>query len=225
MKILIAEDDPDMARAVSALLTRSSYSTEIADNGKDALELLQGGDFDGAILDIMMPEMSGLQVLEALRREGNQVPVLLLTAMGEVDDRIRGLDAGADDYLPKPFDGGELLARLRALMRRRDTYTPDLLTAGDLVLDRSSYQLICGDSRVSLNHKSFQVMEMLMLGHGRIISVNEFMEHIWGWDSEAEINVVWVNISFLRKQLQKIGSEARIRTVRSAGYQLEAVLD
>ena len=225
MKILLAEDDPDMSKGVAALLTRGKYSVDTVDNGQDAIDYLLVGDYDAAILDIMMPERSGIEVLQEIRRAGNRIPVLLLTAMGEVEDRINGLDAGADDYLPKPFDGGELLARVRALLRRKESYTPDILTAGDLRLDRTGYRLICAGREVSLNHKSFQVMEMLMLDPGRVISVNEFMEHIWGWDSDAEINVVWVNISFLRKQLQKIGSRIQIRTIRSAGYRLEDSLD
>ena len=195
------------------------------DNGTDAYDYLSGGDYNMAVLDIMMPGMSGIEVLKKIRKEGNKIPILLLTAMGEVEDRIDGLDAGADDYLPKPFDAGELLARVKALLRRVENYTPDTLEAGDLKLDRNSCRLSCGRNSVSLNLKSFQVMEMLMLGRGRIISTNEFMDHIWGWDSEAEINVVWVNISSLRKQLQAIRSRCSIKAVRGAGYMLESGCD
>ena len=169
----------------------------------------------------MMPGMSGLEVIKQIRKAGKSLPVLMLTAMGEVEDRIDGLTAGADDYLPKPFDGGELIARVRALLRRVEGFTPDILTVGDLSLDRSSYKLSCGKKSVSLNNKSFQVMEMLMLNKGIILSVNQFMEHIWGWDSDAEINVVWVNISMLRKQMNTIGSTMQIKAVRGAGYVLE----
>ena len=199
MKILLAEDDRAMARGVTTLLTRSHYTADAVDNGIDALDYVLHGDYDMVILDIMMPGMSGIEVLRKIRGAGRKVPVLLLTAMGEVEDRIDGLDAGADDYLAKPFDGGELLARVRALLRRSESYTPDILTFADLQLDRNSSRLSCGRKGITLNHKSFQVMEMLMVNQGRIISVNEFMEHIWGWDSDAEINVVWVNISHLRK--------------------------
>ena len=221
MKILIAEDDRDMAKGVAALLTRSNYTVEVVDNGTDAFDCLTEGDFDAAVLDIMMPGMSGLEVVNKARLRGCKIPVLLLTAMGEVEDRIDGLDAGADDYLPKPFDGGELLARVRALLRRAESYTPDIITFGDLQLDRNSYRLSCGRKSVVLNNKSFQVLEMLILNSGKVISANKFMEHIWGWDSEAEINVVWVNLSQLRKQLSSIGSSTQIRAVRGAGYTLE----
>ena len=221
MKILLAEDDRDMAKGVSVFLGRNHYTVDTVDNGTDAYDYLSGGDYNMAVLDIMMPGMSGIEVLKKIRKEGNKIPILLLTAMGEVEDRIDGLDAGADDYLPKPFDAGELLARVKALLRRVENYTPDILEAGDLKLDRNSCQLSCGRNSVSLNLKSFQVMEMLMLGRGRIISTNEFMDHIWGWDSEAEINVVWVNISSLRKQLQAIRSRCSIKAVRGAGYRLD----
>ena len=141
--------------------------------------------------------------------------------MGEVEDRIEGLDAGADDYLPKPFDGGELLARVRALLRRSESYAPDVVRKWDLVLDRGSFRLSCGRKEAVLQNKAFQMMEMLMLASGRIISAREFMEHIWGWDADAEVNVVWVNISYLRRQLEKIGSKVGIRAVRGVGYLLE----
>ncbi|MDO5132940.1 MAG: response regulator transcription factor [Eubacteriales bacterium] len=222
MKLLLAEDDRDMARGVSTLLTRSGYTVDTVYNGNDALIYLRNGDYNGAVLDIMMPGLSGLEVLTAVRREGMTVPILLLTAMGEVEDRIEGLESGADDYLPKPFDGGELIARVRAMLRRTENYTPDIVSAGDLKLDRNSSKLSCGKKSTVLNNKSFQVMEMLILNTGRIISVNEFMTHIWGWDSEAEVNVVWVNISSLRRQMEKIGSRMQIRSIRNAGYVLES---
>lgn len=221
MKLLLAEDDRDMARGVSTLLSRSGYTVDTVFDGKDALLYLKSGDYNGAILDIMMPGLSGLEVLKAVRGEGMTIPVLLLTAMGEVEDRIEGLESGADDYLPKPFDGGELIARVRAMLRRTENYTPDIIAAGDLKLDRNSFQLSCGKKTTTLNNKSFQVMEMLMLNTSRIISVNEFMTHIWGWDSDAEVNVVWVNISSLRRQMEKIGSRMQIRAIRNAGYVLE----
>ena len=225
MKLLLAEDDRDMAKAVSTLLTRSNYTVDIAENGRDALDYILGGDYDAAVLDIMMPGMSGLEVVRKVRAAGKKIPVLMLTAMGEVEDRVDGLDAGADDYLPKPFDGTELLARIRALLRRAESFTPDIVTAGDLSLDRSNYKLSCGKLAVSLNNKAFQMMEMLMINAGIIISVNQFMEHIWGWESDAEINVVWVNISMLRKQLTSIHSHMQIRALRGAGYVLEECHD
>ncbi|HCE72936.1 MAG TPA: DNA-binding response regulator [Lachnospiraceae bacterium] len=221
MKLLFAEDDPDVSRSVTALLTRSHYSVDPVYNGNDALTYLTDGDYDACIMDIMMPGMNGDEVVRKARAAGSQVPVIMLTAMGEVEDRINGLDAGADDYLAKPFDGGELLARIRALLRRHESYSPDIVTYGDLTLNRSTFALSCHEKSVSLSNKSFQMMEMLMLSPGRIISVDEFMQHIWGWDSESEINVVWVNISTLRKQLSAMDSKTAIKVVRGAGYRLE----
>ena len=221
MKLLFAEDDPDVSRSVTALLTRSHYSVDPVSNGYDALTYLTGGDYDACIMDIMMPGMNGDEVVRKARAAGSQVPVIMLTAMSEVEDRINGLDAGADDYLAKPFDGGELLARIRALLRRHESYSPDIVTYGDLTLNRSTFALSCHEKSVSLSNKSFQMMEMLMLSPGRIISVDEFMQHIWGWDSESEINVVWVNISTLRKQLSAMDSKTAIKVVRGAGYRLE----
>ena len=221
MKLLFAEDDPDVSRSVTALLTRSHYSVDPVYNGNDALTYLTDGDYDACIMDIMMPGMNGDDVVRKARAAGSQVPVIMLTAMGEVEDRINGLDAGADDYLAKPFDGGELLARIRALLRRHESYSPDIVTYGDLTLNRSTFALSCHEKSVSLSNKSFQMMEMLMLSPGRIISVDEFMQHIWGWDSESEINVVWVNISTLRKQLSAMDSKTAIKVVRGAGYRLE----
>jgi DNA-binding response OmpR family regulator len=193
---------------------------DVVYNGNDALDYLTGGDYDAAVMDIMMPGMSGLEAVRQARNQGVRIPIMMLTAMDEVDDRINGLDAGADDYLPKPFAGGELLARVRALLRRTESYTPALLSYKDLSLDRNSYRLSCGNQSVNLGNKGFQMMEMLMRNPGSVISVEQFMEHIWGWDTEVEINVVWVNISQLRKTLQRLGSQVEIRVVRGAGYTL-----
>ena len=148
------------------------------------------------------------------------IPVMMLTALGEMDDRVTGFDSGADDYLPKPFAGRELVSRVRALLRRTETFTPDVYTFGDVRLDSGTYQLSCGDKSVRLGNKGFQVMQMLMRHPNKIISADEFMEHVWGWDSDAEINVVFTNISFLRKNLAQIGSKVKIRVVRNAGYHL-----
>ena len=220
MKLLLAEDDRDISRAVATLLERSNYTVDVVYNGNDALDYLTGGDYDAAVMDIMMPGMSGLEAVRQARNQGVRIPIMMLTAMDEVDDRINGLDAGADDYLPKPFAGGELLARVRALLRRTESYTPDLLSYKDLSLDRNSYRLSCGNQSVNLGNKGFQMMEMLMRNPGSVISVEQFMEHIWGWDTEVEINVVWVNISQLRKTLQRLGSQVEIKVVRGAGYTL-----
>lgn len=221
MKLLLAEDDRDMAKGLYALLTRSNYSVDHVDNGLDAVDYLLNGDYDAAILDIMMPGLDGISALKRVRESGKMIPILLLTAMGETSDKIHGLDAGADDYLAKPFDAGELLARVRALLRRTETYRPDIITWEDLSLDRKKYLLSCDGQSVNLNNKAFQMMEMFLLSPGQILSTEQMMEHIWGWDSEAEINVVWVNISTLRKALTHISSKVTIRVVRGAGYTLE----
>ena len=220
MKLLLAEDDRDIARAVATLLERSNYTVDVVYNGNDALDYLTAGGYDAAVMDIMMPGKSGLEAVREARSQGVRIPIMMLTAMDEVDDRINGLDAGADDYLPKPFAGGELLARVRALLRRTESYTPDVLVYRDLTLDRNSYRLSCGNQSVNLGNKGFQMMEMLMRNPGSVISVEQFMEHIWGWDTEAEINVVWVNISQLRKALARLESQVEIRVVRGAGYML-----
>ena len=220
MKLLFAEDDLDVSKAVVTLLERSHYTVDPVYNGNDALDYLISGDYDAAVLDIMMPGKSGITVVREARQKGVGVPIMMLTAMDEVDDRINGLDAGADDYLAKPFAGGELLARIRALLRRTESYTPDLMTYGDISLDTAGYRLLCGEQSVNLGSKGFQMMEMLMRAPGTVIFVEQFMEHIWGWDTEVEVNVVWVNISQLRKQLGKLGSGVEIKVVRGAGYTL-----
>ena len=222
MKLLFAEDDPDIIRGVTTLLQRNGYTVDAVTNGRDALRYLVNGDYDAAILDIMMPGASGLDVLREIRRQGIGIPVMMLTALGETDDRVTGFDSGADDYLPKPFAGRELVSRVRALLRRAETFTPDVYAFGDVRLDSGTYQLSCGTKSVRLGNKGFQVMQMLMRNPNKIISADEFMEHIWGWDSDAEINVVFTNISFLRKNLAQIGSKVKIRVVRNAGYHLSA---
>jgi len=221
MKILFAEDDKDISKAVVTLLEKNSYTVEAVYNGEDALDYATCGEYDAIVMDIMMPKLDGVTALQEMRKAGVNTPVLLLTAKTEVEDRIEGLDAGADDYLTKPFAGGELLARLRAMLRRKGDYQSDVLTFRDLSLDRGSYTLTCGEKSVKLVGKAYQLMEMLIRSPHQIMSVNQLMEHIWGWDSEAEINVVWVNVSFLRKKLAEIGSEVEIHATRGVGYSLE----
>lgn len=221
MKLLFAEDDADLRLAVCTLLERNGYNVETTDNGTDAVDLASEGDFDGLILDWMMPGMSGIEALRALRKKGISTPCLILTARDAVEDRVTGLDAGADDYLPKPFSTAELQARVRAMLRRRENYVPDLITFEDLELDRSSREVRCGGKTVRLNNKAFQCMEMLMEHPHQVLSIDQIMDHVWGWDSEAEINVVWVNISQLRKRLGELGSRVDIRAARGVGYSLE----
>ena len=222
MRILFAEDDRDLSRAVKALLEHSGYSVDVVNNGHDALEYAEGGNYDGLILDWMMPGLSGIQVLEALRVKGVATPTLMLTARDAVEDRVRGLDAGADDYLPKPFATSELLARVRALLRRKADYAPDVLRFADLELDRGSMALRCQGKEARLNNKAFQLMELLAEHPSVVHSVDQIMERVWGWDAEAEVNVVWVNVSFLRKKLKELGAHVEIKATRGVGYSLEA---
>ena len=220
MKLLLAEDEIELSKALCAILKHNNYSVDAALNGRDALELGLTGNYDGIILDIMMPELDGMSVLRRLRAENITTPILILTAKGELDDKIEGLDAGADDYLSKPFQMGELLARIRAMTRRKSEFAPGVLSFENITLDRAAYKLICGDAELRLGNKEFQMMEMLLSNPGRLISTEEFMERIWGNDSEAEINVVWVYISYLRKKLTSIGAAVEIKAARGVGYTL-----
>ena len=221
MRILLAEDDCDLARAVCTLLERSGYAVDAVDNGEDALDLAQSSTYDGIILDWMMPKMDGIQVLKQLRSEHNATPCLMLTARETVEDRVTGLDAGADDYLPKPFAAKELLARLRAMLRRGGSWQEEKLTVGNTTLDKGSMQLTVGANTVRLNTKAYQTLELLMAHPGMVFSADRIMERVWGWDSDAEINVVWVNISSLRKKLAEMGADISITAVRGSGYVLE----
>ena len=223
MKLLIAEDENDLAEALTVFLERHNYSVDTVNNGADAYEYASTGAYDALILDIMMPRLSGLQVLTRLREDGIATPVMLLTAKGQKDDRITGFDAGADDYLPKPFAPDELLSRIRAMLRRGGEYRPRVLSAGDLSLDCSSAMLRCENEATRLSGKEYQLMELLLGSPGVIFSADKIMERVWGWDCEAEINVVWVHVSNLRKKLKSIGSAAAIRAIRGMGYVLEAL--
>ncbi len=220
MRLLLAEDERELSDALVAVLRHNNYSVDAVYNGQDALDYLEGQEYDGAILDIMMPKMSGIEVLKTIRAHKNQVPVLLLTAKTQVDDRVDGLDAGADDYLGKPFVMKELLARVRAITRRQSALTDNMLTVGNLNLNRTTFELSVGEEKVRLANKDFQMMEMLMVNPGQIISTERFMEKIWGYDSETEINVVWVYVSNLRKKLTALGADMEIKAVRNQGYSL-----
>ena len=224
MRILFAEDDRDIAKAVQTLLERSGYSVDVVFNGRDALDYVETGEYDGVILDWMMPKLSGIEVLRQMRSKGLSTPALMLTARDAVEDRVAGLDTGADDYLPKPFAASELLARVRAMLRRKEEFKPDVIKFSDIELDKAAMSISCGGSSVRLNNKAFQLMEMLVEHKGAVLSISQIMERIWGWDSDSEINVVWVNISFLRKKLSELGAHARIKAVRGVGYTLENTL-
>lgn len=221
MKLLLAEDEKDLSRALVAILKHNHYTVDAVFDGRDALDYALNGSYDGILLDIMMPKLDGLEVLRTLRKNGVTTPVLMLTAKGEREDKILGLDTGADDYVTKPFDMPELLARIRALTRRKSDYVPAVITAGDLTLDKSTFELSGPAGRLRLAGKEFQMMEMLISVPGRVIPTERLMEQIWGYDCESEINVVWVCISALRKKLTGLQSSARIRAQRGIGYSLE----
>ena len=221
MRILFAEDDRDLNAAVKALLTRSGYQVDAVFDGEDALSSAQAEAYDGVILYWMMRLMDGVEALRRMRAAGVKTPCLLLTARDAVEDRVAGLDAGADDYLPKPFDAQELLARVRAMLRRRDSFVPDVVTFEDLSLDKGANELRCGNRTVRLVGKTYQLMALFMENPHLIFSVQQLMDRVWGWDTEAEINVVWVNISALRKQLSELGASVESRAHRGSGYSLE----
>ena len=224
MRILVADDEPEMTMVLEALLNREHYSVDVVCNGQDALDFGLSTNYDCIVLDIMMPRLDGIQVLQALRAKNIATPVLLLTAKSQIEDRVTGLDSGADDYLPKPFDNREFTARVRALTRRGAEYTPSILTVGNVTLDCSNFELKCGSSCIRLGNKEFQILELLMRQKGRLISTEQFMEHIWGYDSNAEINVVWAYISYLRRKLGAVGANIRISARRGQGYVLEELL-
>ncbi len=221
MRILIAEDEVTIARALKVILEKNKYAVDIVHNGDDALDYIRAGHYDALILDIMMPGRDGIAVLKAARAEGSTTPALFLTAKAEIADRVAGLDAGADDYLPKPFAMSELLARVRALVRRSSTYVPQELTLGSTTLDCSQYVLKTACDAVRLNNKEYQLMELFLRHPRQIFSSEHLMETVWGLDSEAEMDVVWTYIGFLRKKLKQIGADIEIRTIRGAGYVLE----
>ena len=221
MRLLLAEDEKELAKALAVILRHNSYSVDVVHNGEDALCYLENADYDGAILDIMMPKLDGLSVLKKIRDMGNGIPVLILTAKSGIDDRVEGLDAGADDYLTKPFAMKELLARVRAMLRRRTESADTSLTFGDITLELASCMLSCGENKIRLTNKEFQMLEMLITADGGIISVDRFMDKIWGYDSDTEQNVVWVYVSYLRKKLSGLGSTVVIEAHRNLGYSLE----
>lgn len=221
MRILIAEDEVTIARALKVMLEKNKYAVDMVHNGNDALDYIQATTYDALVLDIMMPGKDGIEVLKAARAGGNTTPALFLTAKAEVADRVAGLDAGADDYLPKPFAASEFLARVHALTRRSNTYASSILSFGNVTLDCSQYLLKTILGEVRLNNKEYQLMELFFRHPRQVFSSEHLMEKVWGLDSEAEIDVVWTYIGFLRRKLKQIGAEIEIRTIRGAGYALE----
>ena len=225
MRLLLAEDDPRLLKSLTHIFEANRFVTDGVSNGEDALSYALSREYDGIVLDIMMPGLDGIEVLKRLRREGVLSPVLFLTARSEVSQRVEGLDAGADDYLPKPFSTSELLARVRAMLRRKCSYLPDLLSYGGVVLNRSTYEIEYNGEIQALRGKEFQIAEMFMQQPHRIITTEQFITHIWGWDTNVDTSVVWVHISNLRKKLDALKAPLRIRFIRNAGYLLEGRTD
>ena len=221
MRLLYAEDEKSLARAVSTILEKNNYAVDVVGDGVSALDYLETGNYDGAILDVMMPKLDGFEVLRRMRARGDRTPVLLLTAKAEIDDRVTGLDSGANDYLTKPFDMKELLARIRAMTRVLSVQPDKTIRFGNITLDCAGYELSGPGGSCRLAGKEFQMMEMLMRNPRQLISTETLMDRIWGFDSEAELNIVWVYISTLRKKLRSVGADVEIRAQRGLGYCLE----
>ena len=224
MRILIAEDDPKLLKSLVHIFEMNHYAVDGVDNGTDAFDFASSDEYDGLVLDIMMPGMDGVTLLKKLRASGITAPALFLTAKTETYQKIEGLDAGADDYLPKPFSTGELLARVRAMLRRKDHFTPDLLTFEKLTLNRSTYELIYDGKTQPLSGKEFQVMEMLMQNCGVIVTAEQLITHIWGWNTDVDTSVVYVHVSNIRKKLDSLTAPVAIKFLRNAGYTLEATV-
>ncbi len=223
MKILLAEDERSLSKAVKAILTKNNYSVDTVYDGEEAVLYALASEYDLIIMDIMMPKKDGILALKELRSKGRDVPVLMLTARSEIDDKVEGLDSGANDYMTKPFAAKELLARIRVLTRQNSSSNDNILRFGNLTLDRGSFELSSPKGRYRLAGKEFQMMEMLMMNHGILISTERFMDKIWGLDSEADISTAWTYISFLRKKLAALGADVRIKAIRNAGYTLEEI--
>lgn len=221
MRILLAEDERSLSRAIIALLEKHNYSADAVYDGQEALDYLEAENYDAVILDIMMPRLDGLSVLRTLREQGSQIPVLLLTAKSEVEDKVTGLDSGANDYLTKPFATAELLARIRAMTRTQTAQTDSRMSFGNITLDQTTYELSSPSGSFRLANKEYQMMELLLRNPRQLIPSERFLEKIWGYDSDVELNVVWVYISYLRKKLTALQADIQIKATRNAGYSLE----
>ncbi|KIR03125.1 Regulation of D-alanyl-lipoteichoic acid biosynthesis, DltR [Lachnospiraceae bacterium TWA4] len=221
MRLLLAEDELALSKALTTILERSNYSVDPVYDGQEALDYLEADNYDGLILDIMMPKVDGITVLKTIRQRGNPIPVLLLTAKSEIDDKVLGLDAGANDYLTKPFNSKELLARIRAMTRTNSIQTSSKLSFGNVTLDQATFELSTSSGNFRLSNKEFQMFELLISNPKNVIPTERFMEKIWGYESDAELNVVWVYVSYLRKKLTAINANIKIKATRNVGYSLE----
>ena len=217
MKILLVDDERQLTDALSSILKKNNFAVDCAYNGEDGLDLALSGIYDLIVLDIMMPKIDGLSVLKTLRESKCNTPILMLSAKSEISDKIIGLNLGADDYIAKPFDTNELLARIRALLRRKATFTGDVLSYGDISLDRDTVKLVKGEKSIALGKKEFQILEMLILNAGKSIDKEKFIEKIWGYDTDAEYNTIEVYVSFLRKKLNAVGCKTEIKSLRGIG--------
>ncbi|MBQ2901821.1 MAG: response regulator transcription factor [Agathobacter sp.] len=223
MKLLLAEDELSLSKALVHILEKNHYTVDPVYNGQDALDYIETSEYDAVILDIMMPGIDGITVLKRLRASGNQIPILILSAKSEIDDKVLGLDSGANDYLTKPFDSKELLARIRTMTRSIQA-VDSKLSFGNITLDRATYELSSKKDSFRLANKEYQMMELLMTNPRQLVSTERFFEKIWGYDSDAELNVVWVYISYLRKKLTALNADIQIKATRNAGYSLEEII-
>lgn len=221
MRILIAEDEVQLAKGLKYLLEKNKFSVDIVHDGLGALDYFHNAEYDAVVLDIMMPGLNGIKVLETIRAEKSGIPVMMLTAKAEIEDRVTGLETGADDYLSKPFSTREFIARVRALVRRNDSYKDNILSFGNIRLDCNRFELSAGTESVRLNNKEYQVLELFLRHPHYVFSSGHIMDKVWGQDSEAGMDVVWTYIGYIRKKLKLLGADIEIKTVRGAGYSME----
>ena len=221
MRLLLAEDEKSLSHALVTILEKSHYSVDAVYDGQEALEYLESEAYDGLILDIMMPKVDGITVLKTIRKQGNKIPVLILSAKSEIEDKVDGLDAGANDYLAKPFDARELLARIRVITRVNTESNDSLIRFGHVTLNRKTYVLKGEKAEFKLANKEFQMMELLMANPHQVLSTDRIFEKIWGYESDTEINIVWVYIAYLRKKLVKMPADIEIKAHRNVGYSVE----
>lgn len=223
MKLLLAEDEKELSKALKAILESNRYSVDAVYDGEDAIYYMENSEYDAVILDIMMPKVDGITALKTVREKGIDVPIIMLTAKSEVDDKVLGLDSGANDYLTKPFSAKELLARLRVLTREKSVSNTSIITVGNVSLDTTTFEMYSPSGKFRLTNKEYQMMEIFMRNPKNIVSTEQFIEKVWGYDSDMENNVVWVYISYLRKKLISLKANVVIKANRNLGYSLELV--
>lgn len=218
MKLLIVDDEIQLVEALSAIFKQHKYFVDVAYNGEDGLNFALTDNYDVIILDLMLPKINGYSILKTLRSYKISTPILMLSAKSQVEDKIEGLDLGADDYFTKPFDSRELIARIKALTRRKSDFSGDIMECKNVKLNRNTHELICGEEKIFLGNKEYQIMEMLLNNIGNIIPKERFIEKIWGYDTEAEYNAIEVYVSFLRKKLLALNADMQIKMIRGSGY-------